>query len=576
MRSMRLRQAGFSLIEALTALLVVAFGMLAIAGFQVSLSASSDIAKQRSEAVRLAQLKIEELRAYQQVGSHTGTPHIFNYTDDLVDGLDTVGPSTATPTIVYPTNTLYTREWFVTGAGTDLQKSVRVRVRWNDRNGTEQRVDLQTVIARADPISIGTLAVGPGGSKTRSPKDRNVDIPYPAVSLAGGKSGFQPGSDTSPNPNPFFIFDDATGDVLGSCSTPLPPGAAVTWGGNCTEGKALLLSGYVRFVYGGWNANQVDDKFGNPNELTKRLSADVVFIDPTTTATAQCYTQRQKTIQRTGTLGDITNPKNLVFIAGASRVNGVVTVTTTAAHGFTTQDYININSATHFSFTGVFRVTQVPSATTFQYAQVANDESFTGGTPLSTASITQQVTIPEEAPIPTNYSSSQIVSRAVAYTCIVSPVDHDSNANTPRRWSGQFVITPQPTPGDSVNWTLGTSSQANDNQWKLCRYTGNYVTSNGLTNSEHPLYYRGVTGALDNQNYVAIQSNQNCPTDGLPSFTGNPRDYVNSNTTLHQTAVAGALPRGGLRSGTNPGGASNNGGFAAEENSDLSVELPMM
>src|SRR5438093_2529904 len=47
--------AGFTLIEALIGLLVLAFGMLAIAAFQTSLTRSGDVSKQRTEATRLAQ-----------------------------------------------------------------------------------------------------------------------------------------------------------------------------------------------------------------------------------------------------------------------------------------------------------------------------------------------------------------------------------------------------------------------------------------------------------------------------------------------------------------------------------------
>ena len=62
---------GFTLIEALIALLVLSFGMLAIAGFQVTLTRNSDLAKQRTEATRLAQQKVESLRSYGQVDTYT-------------------------------------------------------------------------------------------------------------------------------------------------------------------------------------------------------------------------------------------------------------------------------------------------------------------------------------------------------------------------------------------------------------------------------------------------------------------------------------------------------------------------
>ena len=77
---------GFTILEALIALLVLSFGMLAIAGFQTTLSRSADLAKQRTEAMRLAQQKMEILRAYGQVATDPTLPpaHRFNYTDDVV------------------------------------------------------------------------------------------------------------------------------------------------------------------------------------------------------------------------------------------------------------------------------------------------------------------------------------------------------------------------------------------------------------------------------------------------------------------------------------------------------------
>ena len=68
-----------------------------------------------------------------------------------------------------------------------------------------------------------------------------------------------------------------------------------------------------------------------------------------------------------------------------------------------------------------------------------------------------------------------------------------------------------------------------------------------VSNIEHPLKYWGVIGTLDNQNYVVIKGNQNCPTDtAADALAGK---YTNVNTKEHQ-------PSGVLSSG---------GGFASEE-----------
>src|SRR5687768_8847406 len=61
------RLQGFALIEAMVAGLVMAFGMLAIIGLQLSLSRNADFAKSRTEATRLAQEQMEELRSYRTI-----------------------------------------------------------------------------------------------------------------------------------------------------------------------------------------------------------------------------------------------------------------------------------------------------------------------------------------------------------------------------------------------------------------------------------------------------------------------------------------------------------------------------
>jgi hypothetical protein len=72
----------------------------------------------------------------------------------------------------------------------------------------------------------------------------------------------------------------------------------------------------------------------------------------------------------------------------------------------------------------------------------------------------------------------------------------------------------------------------------VCRFTGDYVIDNAMSNTEHPLHYRGVTGALDNQNYLVIDGNQTCPTDSKIDPINS--DYVNTHTLLHQAAAASA------------------------------------
>jgi Tfp pilus assembly protein PilV len=501
------RQGGFTLIEALIALLVMAFGMLAIASMQITISRNSDVAKQRSEAVRLAQLKLEELRSFDSAAVTASST--YTYAADVVSG----GPETINPTVfngVAGSNTAFTRQWWVTSDGvnaavaSDLQKWLRVNVSWTDRSNEVQTVTLRSVISRSDPVDLGTLFTGPGGSSTRTPKNRNINVPYPAVDLADGKSSaFRP-----PGAGVSYVFDNTTGDVLGYCTQVLNEGDAVvladdpntvaveTPTAGCTAQPSLLLSGYIRFVIGNYNQGQVDNYFTNPTDATKPLAGGngiesqtgstgvaVKFIEPSlsagaTDSNATCYWQRQ---------------------------------------------YVARKNATG------------------QEEVVAEGANPSWGTTFN------------------------VSSRFIAYSCIVIPVDHDADTGTAKRWSGMPVIT---TDG---SWSLGTTSST----LTLCRYTGNYISDSALSNSEHPLYYRGVTGALDNQNYVVVTGNVGCPYDSASNTAT--ADYVNNNTTAHQTlpVAANTIPYGGLRSGTNSGGVTRNGGIATEEPSTTTTELPM-
>ena len=65
--SPRYRQRGFTLVESLIAFLVLSLGMLAVVRLQPELRQHAELARQRSEATRLAQLDIEGLRGFLQL-----------------------------------------------------------------------------------------------------------------------------------------------------------------------------------------------------------------------------------------------------------------------------------------------------------------------------------------------------------------------------------------------------------------------------------------------------------------------------------------------------------------------------
>ncbi len=84
------------------------------------------------------------------------------------------------------------------------------------------------------------------------------------------------------------------------------------------------------------------------------------------------------------------NTATIAASNGAVRKTNVVTITTTAAHGFTVGQSVTIAGVSDTSFNGTFAIASVPSSSTFTYAQTGPDASSGGGT---AASVSNAVTI---------------------------------------------------------------------------------------------------------------------------------------------------------------------------------------
>lgn len=211
---------GFALIEALVAMMVVSFGMLAIAGFQTTLSLNADVAKQRTEATRLAQQKMEDLRTFENLAIY---------------GTQMVSSTTESPII---TNASFKRTWGITSAGTpDTGRSVVVTVAWTDRAGNAQQVQLTSHVSATDPLLTGSLWFPlPDGTILRRPKNRNIDIPIPAISITGTGKSYIPWVGGK-----FLVFSDTSGDIVQKCDVTPTAGNLSA----CNAFDGYLLTGYI-------------------------------------------------------------------------------------------------------------------------------------------------------------------------------------------------------------------------------------------------------------------------------------------------------------------------------------------
>ena len=247
---------GVSLIEALVALAVMAFGLLGVVGMQATLRYNADISKQRSEAVRMAQQQVEDLRAF---GTLAGTAE-WDYADIA---------SVATATVPTPAgfaNTTFNITTTVANpVATDAQfKTVAVSVDWLDRrtdgSGTAQSVKLTTAIAAVAPALGATLGLPGDRAAPQRPRGRHPTIPPAAVDLGGGTSSFAPPGAPS---GTSWTFVNATGQITQVC-TP-----------TCTTLKGWLLSGYIVFATGAAPTPAEAESPSDAKPLSHIVSVDV-------------------------------------------------------------------------------------------------------------------------------------------------------------------------------------------------------------------------------------------------------------------------------------------------------------
>lgn len=231
---------GVSLVEAMVALAIMGFGMLAVVGVQATMRLNADIAKQRSEATRVGQERMEALRAFTAIDTGAN-----QYTSIASAGAQNVAGLT--------TNTTYRISQAVVDYVDPPSKALTVTVAWNDRTDQTQQVVLRSVIAAAAPALSGTLSVRPGsaaGGPVRRPFSRHPTIPVLAKDFGTGRSAFVPPWQS----RYVFVFNNITGVITGVCDlgfagsgltndTITPTDVAAC--DNNTQ--AQLLSGFVRF-----------------------------------------------------------------------------------------------------------------------------------------------------------------------------------------------------------------------------------------------------------------------------------------------------------------------------------------
>lgn len=262
------QQAGISLIEALVALAVMAFGMLGVVGLQAIMRQNADVSKQRSEAVRIAQEEIEKVRAFSVL-----TAPVVAESEPIPVAYEALDDASVVGQLDYTTNTSFTVTRTVVPAESLRMKSVIVTVDWTDRMDKPQRVQLSTNLAGIAPESAGSLSVPPAfGKVLRQALGRSTSIPVAAVDASDKlTSSFSPAAGIT------WVFNNSSGLITSICNPALV----------CTPTSALLLSGFVRFA-----ASATTAEAETPTGSAVAVDLQVITTSPSV-ATIACYSQAQ-------------------------------------------------------------------------------------------------------------------------------------------------------------------------------------------------------------------------------------------------------------------------------------------
>ncbi len=272
----RSRTRGVSLIEALVALAVMAFGMLGVVGMQTSLRSNADLSRQRAEAVRLAQEEVERMRNFSVLRAADAASGQLAF--------DAIAPVAQAAIPASAVNTTFFRETFVATPTVDdpLVRHVRVAVRWADRRASDaadlnQGVELSSMVAGVPPELAALSAMRTDRGPLQQPQGRHFAVPRGATDLGDGTSSFNPPGAPSDHS---WIFSNSTGLITTVCN-PV-----------CVATDRWLLAGRVAFATG---AEPTQAEAENPVDpvvsLTMSVFRNRAGYFPRRTADEPCFTE---------------------------------------------------------------------------------------------------------------------------------------------------------------------------------------------------------------------------------------------------------------------------------------------
>ncbi|MBB2486399.1 hypothetical protein H5407_14335 [Mitsuaria sp. WAJ17] len=246
--------AGWSLVEAMLASLLLCVGMVLLLKGQTNARAYSDFARERAAAAVLAEAQIERLRSGVAEGGMVDaeaasdrSPTFSVRPPEGPEDADGDADETAWHRDLDSSRYAF-RQRVLAGAMRPLQ-DVNLQLRWQDRFGVWQSLRWPARLAPAQPAT-ALLAFSPQASgDVALTRARHAAIPEAARTLGPGWLAFQPAGDSAEA----WLVDARSGWVLGRCELggrgidELRTADVADCRSRMVGGGALLLSGEIHF-----------------------------------------------------------------------------------------------------------------------------------------------------------------------------------------------------------------------------------------------------------------------------------------------------------------------------------------
>lgn len=145
--------AGFSLVEVMVSLVILSVGLIGMAKFQTAVLKSSSDSQARSEAITIAQSKLEEFKSFETLEAYNDIESSADLIAEAEDDGDTLEFK------VDGTSAEYTLDWSITENTAPDYLEVTVTVAWEDSIGSPQQVSIDSIIGESNPNLTGLITL---------------------------------------------------------------------------------------------------------------------------------------------------------------------------------------------------------------------------------------------------------------------------------------------------------------------------------------------------------------------------------------------------------------------------------